>query len=154
GKGGGPRSGGVDRAAPPLHWPVARAPSLGRAVRPGRGEAGRAGRGDVHDRRRGLQPPFSDEPATAGLPAEGQRIMDTDLEELLAAWLGDQDPGEERRAALLARLRQNGEFRRAFLEEIRLLGVLRVVQSAEPRWLRLEDEWGWSAQEQASAASL
>src|SRR5262249_40979142 len=67
---------------------------------------------------------------------------------------GDADPGEERRAALLARLRADDAFRKAFLDEIRLLGMLRVVQSSEPRWLRLEDELGWSGREPASADSL
>src|SRR5688500_18544687 len=71
--------------------------------------------------------------------------MDQDLQDLLAFWANDQDPGEERRAALRARLDADQGFRRTFVEEIRLLGMLRVVQSAEPRWLRLEDEVGWSA---------
>ena len=31
-------------------------------------------------------------------------MMDRDLQDLLAFWLGDHDPGEERRTALLARL--------------------------------------------------
>lgn len=71
--------------------------------------------------------------------------MDPDLQTLLACWLGDEDPGPERRDALLARLREDVAFRQAFLDEIRLLGMLRAVQSAEPRWLRLEDQYGWSA---------
>jgi hypothetical protein len=71
--------------------------------------------------------------------------MDQDLQDLLALWLGDHDPGPERREALLARLRGNDAFRRAFVEDIRLLGMLRAVQSSEPRWLRLEDLIGWSA---------
>ncbi len=80
--------------------------------------------------------------------------MDADLRDLLAAWLGEEDPGEERRVVLLARLRNDASFRRAFLDEIRLLGMLKVVQSSEPRWLRLEDELGWSAQERVSPESL
>ena len=59
--------------------------------------------------------------------------MDTDLRDLLAAWLGEEDPGEERRLALLARLRNDVAFRGAFIDEIRLLGMLKVVQSSEPR---------------------
>ena len=42
-------------------------------------------------------------------------------------------------------MRQDEAFRRAFVSEIHMLGMLKVVQSAEPRWLRLEDELGWSA---------
>jgi hypothetical protein len=80
--------------------------------------------------------------------------MDADLRDLLAAWLGEADPDEERRAALLARLRADAAFRQAFVDEIRLLGMLKVVQSAEPRWLRLEDELGWSGQERVAAEVL
>jgi hypothetical protein len=80
--------------------------------------------------------------------------MDQDLQDLLALWLGDHDPGEARRPALLARLESDDVFRRAFVEEIRLLGVLRAVQSSEPRWLRLEDEVGWSARQSADVETL
>jgi hypothetical protein len=80
--------------------------------------------------------------------------MDDDLRDLLAAWRGDDDPGEERRAALLARLRDDPAFRRAFLNEVHLLGMLKVVQSAEPRWLRLEDELGWSGRERSAVPAL
>lgn len=80
--------------------------------------------------------------------------MDQDLRDLLALWLGDHDPGEVRRAALLARLRGDAAFRRAFVEEVYLLGALKAVQSAEPRWLRLEDEIGWSARQREDVDAL
>jgi hypothetical protein len=80
--------------------------------------------------------------------------MDEDLQALLALWLGDHDPGEDRRAALLARLRSDAAFRQTFVEEIRLLGMLRAVQSSQPRWLRLEDESGWSAPQCLDAETL
>ena len=80
--------------------------------------------------------------------------MDQDLQELLALWLGDHDPGAERREALLARLRGDEAFRRAFVEEIRLLGMLRAVQSSEPRWLQLEDQIGWSARQREDVETL
>jgi hypothetical protein len=80
--------------------------------------------------------------------------MDRDLQDLLALWLGDHDPGDERRAALLARLRADDAFRGAFVAEIRLLGMLKAVQSPEPRWLRLEDEIGWSARESQKVEAL
>jgi hypothetical protein len=80
--------------------------------------------------------------------------MDEDLQTLLALWLGDHDPGEGRRQALLARLRSDAAFRQKFVEEIRLLGMLRAVQSSEPRWLRLEDESGWSAPQCLDAETL
>jgi hypothetical protein len=80
--------------------------------------------------------------------------MDQDLQDLLALWLGDDDPGEDRRVALVARLRDDGEFRREFVEQVRLLGMLKAVQAPEPRWLRLEDEIGWSAPQRADAEGL
>jgi hypothetical protein len=61
--------------------------------------------------------------------------MDQDMQDLLGLWLGDRDPGPQRRESLLARLRGDGTFRRAFVEEIRLFGMLRAVQLSEPRWL-------------------
>jgi hypothetical protein len=72
--------------------------------------------------------------------------MDAGLRDLLAVWLGAADAGAERQAALLARLRADATFRQAFVQEIRLLGMLKVVQSSQPRWLRLEDELGCSGQ--------
>jgi hypothetical protein len=80
--------------------------------------------------------------------------MNPDLQDLLALWLGDHDPGEARRAALVARLRDDGPFRRTFVGEIRLLGMLKAVQSPEPRWLRLEDESGWSARQRQDVEAL
>jgi hypothetical protein len=80
--------------------------------------------------------------------------MDQDMQDLLALWLGDHDPGPERREALLARLRDDEAFRRAFVEEIRLLGMLRAVQSSEPRWLLLEDLIGWSARQREDVDAL
>jgi hypothetical protein len=80
--------------------------------------------------------------------------MDQDLQDLLAVWLGDHDPGETRREALLERLRRDHDFRRTFVEELRLLGMLRAVQSSEPRWLRLEDEMGWSVGQRADVEAL
>src|SRR3954464_5386255 len=80
--------------------------------------------------------------------------MDADLSDLLPAWLGGDDPGAERRAALLARLRGDEAFRRALVDEIHLLGRIKAAQAPEPRWLRLEDELGWSARERAGADAL
>ena len=69
--------------------------------------------------------------------------MEPDLLSLLSAWLGQEtEPG--RHEALLERLGRDPEFRRAFVAEVRMLGMLKVVQAPEPRWLRLEDELGWS----------
>src|SRR4051812_17665847 len=67
------------------------------------------------------------------------RLMDDDLIDLLAACRGGDVPGP-RRDALLARLRRDGAFQQAFVDEVRLLGMLKAVQSPQPRWLRLQDE--------------
>jgi hypothetical protein len=80
--------------------------------------------------------------------------MDADLQDLLALWLGDHDPGEVRRDALLCRLRDDTAFRQAFVEELRLVGMLKAVQSPEPRWLRLEDVSGWSAKQRPDVEAL
>jgi hypothetical protein len=79
--------------------------------------------------------------------------MDRDLLDLLSAWRGGA-LDEARRAELLARLRGDEAFRRAFVGEARLLGMLKAVQSTGPRWLLLEDELGWSADERAAGAPL
>lgn len=70
--------------------------------------------------------------------------MDPELSDLLAAWFGEE-VDEARRDALLARLRTDAAFREAVARELWMLGTLKAVQSAEPRWLRIEDEVGWSA---------
>jgi hypothetical protein len=80
--------------------------------------------------------------------------MDRDLQDLLALWLGEHDPGDARRDALLARLRDDADFRRAFVDEVHLLGRLKAVQSAQPRWLRLEDVIGWSARRPKGVEAL
>lgn len=76
--------------------------------------------------------------------------MDPELNELVRAWVGAA-VADHRRDALLQRLRADAPFRLAFVEEIRLLGMLKVVRSAPPRWLRLEDLFGWSADENRDA---
>ena len=83
--------------------------------------------------------------------------MDRDLRDLLSAWLGEEIEAS-RCDDLMARLREDEVFRRAFVEEVRMLGMLKVVHSADPRFLQLEDELGWSAsereREEAFAESL
>ena len=71
--------------------------------------------------------------------------MEPDLLDLMAAWLGGatSDPAGAR--GCWTGSARDEEFRRAFVAEIRMLGMLKAVQSPEPRWLRLEDELGWSA---------
>ena len=69
-------------------------------------------------------------------------MMDEDLIGLLSAWRGgDIDPEESNR--LLSRLAADEAFGQAFVDEIRMLGMLKAVQSTEPRWLPLHEEVGW-----------
>jgi hypothetical protein len=79
--------------------------------------------------------------------------MAPDLTDLLSAWLG-RDIEPARREELLERLRSDVQFRREFVAEIRMLGMLKTVQSPESRWLRLEDELGWSAADSRSGDLL
>ncbi len=67
--------------------------------------------------------------------------MHEDLHELIAAWLGEEI-GDERRDRLREKLRIDSEFRAAFVTEARTFAMLQVVQTAEPRWLSLQDELG------------
>ena len=67
---------------------------------------------------------------------------DGDLIDLIAACRG-ADLGPDRREQLLSRLREDNAFQQAFVDEMVMLGMLKAVQSTEPRWLRLQDELGW-----------
>jgi hypothetical protein len=79
--------------------------------------------------------------------------MDQDLLDLLSALKGDP-LDDTRREELLARLRADDAFRQVFVAQIHLLGMLKAVQAAEPRWLRLEDELGWSTDQPAEGNQL
>jgi hypothetical protein len=79
--------------------------------------------------------------------------MEPDMSDLLLAWSGREiDP--LRSEQILERLRVDEDFRREFVAEIRMLGMLKTVQSPEPRWLRLEDDLGWSAVESSLGNTL
>ena len=72
-------------------------------------------------------------------------MMEQDLIDLLSIWRGGEaEPA--RLEELLSRLRNDAAFLQSFVEEIRLLGMLKAVQSMEPRWLALQDELGWGAE--------
>ena len=68
--------------------------------------------------------------------------MEQDLIELISACKGEHVV-QERRDELLERLRHDDAFQQAFVDEIRMLGMLKAVQSMEPRWLRMQDLLGW-----------
>ncbi|WP_404310124.1 iron dicitrate transport regulator FecR [Neorhodopirellula lusitana] len=65
-------------------------------------------------------------------------VMDQDLQRLLEAWLSSE-PDANATAPLVERLRQDAAFRKAFVDELAMLGQLKAVQSSQPRWLELED---------------
>lgn len=79
--------------------------------------------------------------------------MDEDLIDLLSALRGE-DPEPRRREELLARLREDETFRAAFVAEVRTLGMLKVVQGAEPRWLHLNEELGLGSGDQPGEEEL
>lgn len=72
--------------------------------------------------------------------------MDADLADLIAAFRGGEVE-TSRREELLERLRSDDAFQQAFVDEIRMLGMLKAVQSMEPRWLLLHDELDWTAKD-------
>ncbi len=80
-------------------------------------------------------------------------MMDRDLQDLLMAWTGSE-VSEERRAELLEKLRAEAGLQKAFAEELRLLGQLKAVQAAEPRWLRVEDALSLSSTSPADETEL
>ena len=80
--------------------------------------------------------------------------MNPDLEVFLQAWTGNADVPEADRERLLRRLESDAAFRAECAAEIRLLGMLRVVQSPPPRWLDINDALGLSAPAPSKAADL
>ncbi len=67
--------------------------------------------------------------------------INEELKDLLAAWSG-VELAPERRDELLARLRDDAEFRETVASDIALLGQIRAVQAPEPRWIALDEILG------------
>lgn len=76
--------------------------------------------------------------------------MSEDLHEIIAAWFGEEVP-DERREALLQRLREDAAFRSEFVTELRTFAMLHAVQAPEPRWLALQDVLGMETPKSDSA---
>lgn len=76
--------------------------------------------------------------------------MEADLQDALIAWQGGDLP-TGRAEALLARLRDDAEFRRAFAAQVWTLSLSRVAEAPDPRWLALYEELGLSATTQDAA---
>ncbi|MEY5027493.1 MAG: hypothetical protein RLZZ244_3021 [Verrucomicrobiota bacterium] len=70
--------------------------------------------------------------------------MDSDLLLFLRAWTGDGGGGrgEEDLGRVMERLHRDAAFRKACVEEIRLLSSCEVVQRAAPRWMALSEVLG------------
>ena len=62
--------------------------------------------------------------------------------ELIAAWHDNVELSAERKAELLARLRDDPALRRHLADQIEFDGLVRAVQAPDARWLRLEDRFG------------
>ena len=71
--------------------------------------------------------------------------MNPDLQTFLQAWTGGADVSDAERARLLQRLETDAVFRTECAEEIRLLGLIKAMQTPSPRWLNLQDTLGLSA---------
>lgn len=79
--------------------------------------------------------------------------MDQDLIDLLTGCRGGElDPA--RCEELLARLRNDARFRAEAAAEVRMLGMLKAVQSTEPRWLLLREELGCGAPRKKTEGEL
>lgn len=65
--------------------------------------------------------------------------------ELIAAWHDNVELSAERKAELLARLRDDPALRRHLAEQIEFDGLVRAVQAPDARWLRIEDRFGPSS---------
>ena len=67
--------------------------------------------------------------------------MEADVRDALIAWQGGELPAG-RADELLATLRADAEFRRAFASEVWTLSLTRIAQAPAPRWLALFEELG------------
>lgn len=65
---------------------------------------------------------------------------DPDFIDLVAMWHGNTDLPEDRREQLLKRLAEDETLRSVLARDIQMAGLTRIVQSGEPRWLRLEEK--------------
>ena len=81
------------------------------------------------------------------MTTENTQALPPDLTDLLAVWHGSIELTPDRCSELLARLESDTTLRRQFAEEVSLAGLTRVVQSGEPRWLRIEERLGLAAGE-------
>ena len=70
--------------------------------------------------------------------------MNPDLQTFLQAWTGGGHVSDAERERVLLRFENDAAFRAECMEEIRLLGLIKAVQTPPPRWLALHDALGLS----------
>ena len=70
--------------------------------------------------------------------------MNADLQTFLQAWTGGADVSDAERLRLLQLLENDAAFLAECVEEIRMLGMIKAVQAAGPRWLEMHDALGLS----------
>jgi hypothetical protein len=82
--------------------------------------------------------------------------MTSDIEMFLQSWTGGGQVPEAERERLVQRLEVDAAFREECVAEMRMLGMLKAVQSPPPRWLDLNDMLGLSgtAADAADAADF
>jgi len=76
--------------------------------------------------------------------------MNPDLLLFLRAWSGDDEPAGDDRERVLRRFENDAAFRAECIAEMRMLGMLKAVQSPAPRWLELADALGVNEQPEAN----
>ena len=70
--------------------------------------------------------------------------MNTDLQTFLQAWTGGGDLSDAESERMLLLFECDAAFRAQCVEEIRMLGLIKAVQTPSPRWLALHDALGIS----------
>ena len=79
--------------------------------------------------------------------------MNTDLITFIQTWTGGVDVSDAERQRLLRRLETDADFRAECAEEIRLLGMIKAVQTPPPRWLGIADALGLNAETMADSGT-
>lgn len=79
--------------------------------------------------------------------------MNTDLQTFLQAWTGGGDLSDAESERMLLLFEYDAAFRAQCVEEIRMLGLIKAVQTPSPRWLVLHDALGISLAASAETAA-
>jgi hypothetical protein len=79
--------------------------------------------------------------------------MNSDLNTFLQAWSGGGDITAAESERVLQRFENDSAFRSECIDEIRMLGMLKAVQSPPPRWLDVQDAIGLAQPRDADVVS-